>query len=51
MLDNLTIDTHGRILMQEDPGSTNYLANIFDKLQVTRRSQAAVYYSQSLRKQ
>lgn len=29
----------------------NYLANIFDKLQVTRRSQAAVYYSQSLRKQ
>lgn len=29
----------------------NYLANIFDKLQVSRRSQAAVYYTQSLKNQ
>jgi len=28
----------------------NYLANIFDKLHLTRRSQAAVYYSQALKK-
>jgi two-component system response regulator DevR len=29
----------------------NYLANVFDKLQVSRRSLAAVYYNQSLKKQ
>lgn len=29
MFDNLTIDTHGRILMQEDVGSNNYLGGVF----------------------
>lgn len=29
MMDNLTIDNHGHILIQEDPGGNNYLAKIW----------------------
>lgn len=29
MFDNLTIDSHGRILIQEDPGANDYLAKIW----------------------
>lgn len=29
MFDNLTIDSHGRILIQEDPGAQDYLARIW----------------------
>lgn len=29
MFDNITIDTHGRILLQEDPGNTSRLARIW----------------------
>ncbi len=49
--DGLTNKEVGSLLGLSEKTVKNYLANIFDKLQVTRRSQAAVYYSQSLRKQ
>jgi two-component system, NarL family, response regulator DevR len=49
--DGLTNKEVGALLGLSEKTVKNYLANIFDKLQVTRRSQAAVYYSQSLRKQ
>ena len=49
--EGLTNKEVGNALGLSEKTVKNYLASVFDKLQVTRRSQAAVYYTQALRKQ
>lgn len=49
--EGLTNKEVGNALGLSEKTVKNYLASVFDKLHVTRRSQAAVYYTQALKKQ